>query len=227
LLSTVYAVLCQVLHPSAVQGQLLRSGLSRFLAPNGRWYLGRVIKQAGDYATVQFEHPSEPYMLEHLQVQVSAVQPHHMQQNEPALSSLPPGSTVYARLAPHALFERSEIQSINPDTNTAHVTAVSSGSQHQVPLACIAQSITYDQDVQEVNDYSASEDGFGSDVDSLSDDMPWSDNDMDTERGVVSHGTVALAVLDADLAASKVRRAAVQSQAQVLRTWPAVSWSLY
>lgn len=178
--------------------------LSRFIAPNGRWYLGRLLSRDRAQATVQFEHPSEPYMLHSLQVSAAALQPYNPQQTQTALSDLQPGSTVFARLSQHGLFERSELHGFNPVLTTATVTVVSSGVQHQLPVDQIIQTVTLNDTDQLINSNSDSEIDHDSDVDSLSDDMALSEDEAEVQNGTTHHSTAALAVLDADLAASQV-----------------------
>ena len=178
--------------------------LSRFIAPNGRWYLGRLLSLDETQATVQFEHPSEPYMRHSLQVSAAALQPYDPQQSHTALSDLQPGSTVFARLSPHGLFERSELHGLNPALTTATVTVVSSGVQHQVPVDQIIQSVTLDDTDDLINSNSDSEIDHATDVDSLSDDMGLSEGKAEVQNGTRRCSTAALAVLDADLAASQV-----------------------
>jgi len=178
--------------------------LSRFIAPNGRWYLGRLLSLDKDQATVQFEHPSEPYMLHSLQVSAVALQPYSPQQTQTALSDLQPGSTVFARLSPHGLFDRSELHGLNPALTTATVTVVSSGVQHQVFVDQIVQSVTLNNTDQVINNDSDSEIDHGSDIDSLSDDTALSEDEAEVQNGTMHRSTAALAVLDADLAASQV-----------------------
>lgn len=189
----------------------LHALLSRFIAPNGRCYLGRLIKQDKTQATIQFEHPSEPYMLHNLQVSNSALQPHQPQPSQSLLSDLPPGSTVFVRLAPHSLYERSELQGIDSAKTRATVTIVSSGAQHHVPVDQVIQAITLDDD-----DAFISDDVSGGDVcsddDRDSNDMPWSGDEAEVEDGPTHHNSAALAVLDADLAASKVHTVALLMQ---------------
>ena len=178
--------------------------LSRFIAPNGRWYLGKLLSLDNAQAAVQFEHPSEPYMLHSLQVSAAALQPYNPQQTQTALSDLQPGSTVFARLSPHGLFERSELHGLNPALTTATVTVVSSGGQHQVPVDQIIQSVTLTDTDQLINSNSDSDIDYGSDVDSLGDGMALSEDEAEVQSGTMHRSTAALAVLDADLAVCQV-----------------------
>ena len=143
-------------------------------------------------------------MLHSLQVSAAALQPYNPQQTQTALSDLQPGSTVFARLSLHGLFERSELHGINPALTTATVTVVSSGVQHQVPVDQIIQSVTLNDTDKHVNSNSDSEDDHGSDVDSLSDDMALSEDEAEVQNGTTHRSSAARAVLDADLAASQV-----------------------
>lgn len=153
---------------------------------------------------MQFEHPSEPYMLHSLQVSAAALQPYNPQQTQTALSDLEPGSTVFARLSPYGLFEQSELHGLNPALTTATVTVVSSGVQHQVPVDQIIQSVNLNDTDQLINSNSDSEIAHGSDIDSLSDDMALSEDEAELQNGTTHRSSAALAVLDADLAASQV-----------------------
>ena len=145
-------------------------------------------------------------MLHSLQVSAAALQPYNPQRTQTALSDLQPGSTVFARLSPHGLFERSELHGINPALTTATVTVVSSGVQHQVPVDQIVQSVTLNDTDQVINSDSDSGIDHGSDVDSLSDDMGLSEDETEVQNGTTHRSTAALAVLDADLAASQVNK---------------------
>ena len=145
-------------------------------------------------------------MLHNLQVSNSALQPHQPQPSQNLLSDLPPGSTVFARLAPHSLFERSELQGIDLAKTRATVTVVSTGAQHDVPVEQVIQAVTLNHD-----DAFISEDLSGEDVgsdDSHSNDMPWSGDEAEVEDGPTRHNSAARAVLDADVAASKVHTVA-------------------
>lgn len=142
-------------------------------------------------------------MLHNLQVSAAALQPYNPQQTQTALADLQPGSTVFARLSPHGLFERSELHGVTSALTTATVTVVSSGVQHQVPVDQIIQTVTLD-DNELINSNSDSEIDHGSDIDSLSDDMGLSEDEAEVQNGTTHHSTAALAVLNADLAASQV-----------------------
>ena len=143
-------------------------------------------------------------MLHSLQVSAAALQPYDPQQTQTALADLQPGSTVFARLSPHGLFEQSELHGLNPALTTATVTVVSSGAQHHVPVDQIIQSVTLDDTDDLINSNSDSEIDHGSDIDSLSDDMGLSEGEAEVQNGTTHRSTAALAVLDADLAASQV-----------------------
>ncbi|DBB17994.1 hypothetical protein WJX82_004577 [Trebouxia sp. C0006] len=193
--------------------------LHRFIAPNGRWYLGRLLSLDKDQATAQFEHPSEPYMLHSLQVSAAALQPYDPQQTQTALADLQPGSTVFARLSPHGLFEQSELHGLNPALTTATVTVVSSGAQHHVPVDQIIQSVTLDDTDDLINSNSDSEIDHGSDIDSLSDDMGLSEGEAEVQNGTRHRSTAALAILDADLAASQAAAAGPQTDTAHFAGW--------
>lgn len=174
---------------------------SRFLAPNGRWYLGRILTEDSSHATVHFAYPSEPYMLQSLQISTTALQPYQDQEPQQSLHTLPAGSSVFARLTPVGLFERAELHSVHPAASTATVTAFSSGIQHRIPLDQITTSVVL-QDEGRWTEHASL--GSGSDAGGDSDAAADSDfNDDDDEP--VAHNPTALAVLDANLEASKVR----------------------
>ncbi|DBA87566.1 hypothetical protein WJX77_000422 [Trebouxia sp. C0004] len=193
--------------------------LHRFIAPNGRWYLGRLLSLDQAQARMQFEHPSEPYMLHSLQVSAAALQPYNPQQTQTALSDLQAGSTVFARLSSHGLFERSELDGIDPALKTATVTVVSSGVQHQVNVEQIIQSVTLNDTAKLINSNSDSENDHGSDVDSSSDDMALSEDEAEVRNGTMHRSSAALAVLDADLAASQAAAAGPQTDTAHFADW--------
>ena len=173
----------------------------RFLALNGRWYLGTTLTEDSSHATVQFAYPSEPYMLQPLQISTSALQPYQDQKPQQNLRTLPEGSSVYARLTPAGLFERAELHSVHPTAPMATVTAFSSGVQHQIPLDQITTSVVLPEDHQQAEHPSLG--SSGSDVGADSDAAADSDfNDGDDEP--VEHNPTALAVLDANFEAARV-----------------------
>ena len=108
---------------------------------------------------------------------------------------------MFARLTPVGLFERAELHSVHPAASTATVTAFSSGIQHQIPLDQITTTVVL-QDEGRWTEHASL--GSGSDAGGDSDAAADSDfNDDDDEP--VAHNPTALAVLDANLEAAKVR----------------------
>ena len=151
---------------------------------------------------MQFEYPSEPYMLQPLQISMSAVQPYHDQKPEQALSVLPAGTTVFARLRPDGLYERAELQSADPATSIATVTIFSSGLTQQIPFDHVTQSVVLqDEDPQAPAQSSGSS---GSNVSMEADDLAEFESEEEEDNGIIMHNPTALAVLDADMAASRV-----------------------
>lgn len=141
-------------------------------------------------------------MLQPLQISTSAVQPLQAQPLPQSVSTLPAGSSVFARLTPAGLFERAELQHVHPATSTATVTAVSSGSSHQISLDQTTLSVVLMGDVEHTPHPSLG--SSGSDTSDASDGAAESASDGDGDVGFTAHNPTALAVLDADLAAAKV-----------------------
>lgn len=187
--------------------------LSRFLAPNGQWHLGRLLRQDDSSATVQFEYPTEPYMLQSLQIANTALQPHREGLKQPAVSELPPGSIVYVRLKSNELLQRAELDSINFDTATASVTIVSTGAQHQAPLAAVVLQETVQPDHH--GDASSSQDG----ADTSDGDMSLSEDEEDEPGSTQLYNAVSLAVLGADQAATQAAAAGPQTDTAYFATW--------
>ncbi|KAL3140756.1 hypothetical protein ABBQ32_005307 [Trebouxia sp. C0010 RCD-2024] len=166
---------------------------------------------------MQFEFPSEPYMLQPLQISTSAVQPLQAQPLPQSVSTLPAGSSVFARLTPAGLFERAELQHVHPATSTATVTAVSSGSSHQISLDQTTLSVVLMGDVEHTPHPSLG--SSGSDTSDASDGAAESASDGDGDVGFTAHNPTALAVLDADLAAAKAAAAGPQTDTAHFAQW--------
>ena len=158
-------------------------------------------------------------MLHNLQVSTSALQPYHPQQIQPALSDLPSGSTVYARLEADSLFEQAELQSVDPVSQTASVTFLKTGVEHQVATYQVVQSVTLEQKDQLIARNSLSKSDIGSDVESLGNDMLCSEDEADAvaDTAIVWHNRASLAVLEADMAASKVRSIEISASSPAMR----------
>ena len=135
-------------------------------------------------------------MLQPLQIPAAALEPHEGTKSLEDLYALPAGSTVFARLTPRGLFERAELDSVQPNAVTATVTAFNSGARHHVPIHHITQSVVL-QDAS----HEASSEELGSsdnDVGDEGDDMGESDSQDEDSAPL---GPTALAVFDADSAA--------------------------
>lgn len=150
---------------------------------------------------MQFEHPSEPYMLQPLQILISAVQPYLDQKAEQALSVLPAGTTVFARLRPDGLYERAELQSTHSATSTGTVTIFSSGHTQQIPFDQITQSVVLQEEDSQVPAQSSG--SSSSNVSLEADDLAEFDSEEE-DSSLIMHNPTALAVLNADMAASRV-----------------------
>ncbi|KAL3140754.1 hypothetical protein ABBQ32_005307 [Trebouxia sp. C0010 RCD-2024] len=156
-------------------------------------------------------------MLQPLQISTSAVQPLQAQPLPQSVSTLPAGSSVFARLTPAGLFERAELQHVHPATSTATVTAVSSGSSHQISLDQTTLSVVLMGDVEHTPHPSLG--SSGSDTSDASDGAAESASDGDGDVGFTAHNPTALAVLDADLAAAKAAAAGPQTDTAHFAQW--------
>ena len=139
-------------------------------------------------------------MLQPLQVSAAAVQPHEVTPQQ-AVLELPTGSTVYARLSPHSLYERAELLSVQPGRSQAVVALHSTGAQHQVAADQLVQSVAIEQ--------RGAQSGSGSDADQ-GDSQSEASSDMDSqaeagEGSMPMLGHVASALWDADAAAIQVQ----------------------
>lgn len=108
---------------------------------------------------------------------------------------------MFARLAPAAVFERVELQSVQSVTSTATVTAFSSGVTHQIPLGQITLSVVLQEEDQQAPRSSLG--SSGSDIAGDSDDAADSGSNEEDDESM-THNPTALAVLDANLAAARV-----------------------